>query len=101
MVTQIKLVAAVAVVVVVKGKEGGEYSACRNFFSRVITSAGTFLGWANIIFWSFSLWYTYTYILHAINNGFNRTEWSPIRSVIIGMRSGREGSPLLKMSCQF
>ena len=45
--------------------------------------------------------HTHIYILHAINNGLNRTELSLIRSVIIGMRRGRKGSPLLKMSCEF
>ena len=45
--------------------------------------------------------YIHIYILHAINNGLNRTELSLIRSVIIGMRRGRKGSPLLKMSCEF
>ena len=63
--------------------------------------SGTFFGWASIIFWSFSLCYTYTDIFHAINNGLNRTEWSLIRSVIIGMRRVWEGLPLLKMSRQF
>ena len=73
----------------------------QEFSSRVITSAGTFFGWVSIIFWSFSLCYTYTDIFHAINNGLNRTEWSLIRSVIIGMRRVWEGSALLKMSRQF
>ena len=83
------------------GEEGGEYSACRNFFFSGNNFSGTFFGWASIIFWSFPLCYTHTNILHAINNGLNGTEWSLIRSVIIGMRRGWEGSPLLKMSRQF
>ena len=84
------------------GKEDEEYSACKDFFSRVITSAGTvFLVGKHHFLDFFTMVYIHIYILHAINNGLNRTELSLIRSVIIGMRRGREGSPLLKMSCEF